>query len=127
MNCTEVAAEDLAVRYVAGQLSDAEKEAYEGHYFECDACFRELEILRAARKVLAAEGPPADRARKPEALPRWLAIAAALMAATAVAVWVGGTRGTAPDEARSSPGPGLAASPSPAADTAREAELVQMA
>ena len=127
MNCSEVSAADMAARYVGVHLSDAETEAYEGHYFECDACFRELEILRAAGKVLAADAVPAGLARKPAALPRWLAIAAALLAATTVALWLNGNRGTVPDEARSLPSPGIAASPSPAIDTAREAELVRMA
>ena len=127
MNCSEVAAADLPVRYLAGHLSDAEREAYEGHYFECDACFRELEVLRTAGKVLAEQGTRSGGTRTPAAVPRWLPIAAALLAASTVALWLTSGRGTVPEEARSSPGPGLAASPAPPGENAREAELVRLA
>ena len=86
MNCDEVAAADLPSRYLAEDLGDAEREAYEEHYFECDACFGELEILRTTQAVLGREAPSARvRTRVPARL--WLPIAAALAAAVTLAVW----------------------------------------
>jgi tetratricopeptide (TPR) repeat protein len=86
MKCDEVEAADLPARYLAGDLGDAEREAYEEHYFGCDACFGELEILRTTQAVLADEAP-SGRGRKRVSVLRWLPIAAALAAGTTLAVW----------------------------------------
>jgi tetratricopeptide (TPR) repeat protein len=86
MNCEEVAAADLPARYLAGDLGDAEREAYESHYFECDACFGELEILRTTQAVLRQEAP-SGRVRRRLPVRLWLPIAAALAAAVTFAAW----------------------------------------
>jgi len=86
--CDNVAADDLAERYVLGQLSPAEQEAYERHYFECDRCFGDLRSLQAIHAALQ-QHPRAARSRKDE--PRqWLwrgwAIAGAVAASLVVVV-----------------------------------------
>jgi hypothetical protein len=86
MKCDEVAAADLPSRYLTGDVGDAEREAYEEHYFECDACFRELEILRTTQAVLAPEAAPTV-VRGRVLARRWLPVAAALAAAATLAVW----------------------------------------
>ena len=49
MNCQQAAEAELAERYVLGDLSDAEQEAFERHYFECARCFEDLESRPRAR------------------------------------------------------------------------------
>jgi TolA-binding protein len=50
--CDNVAADNLAERYVLGGLGPAEQEAYELHCFECDRCFVELRSLQAIQAAL---------------------------------------------------------------------------
>jgi Putative zinc-finger len=46
-------------RYVLGELTQEEREAFEGHYFDCSACFEQVKLstqfLRHARQVLDPE------------------------------------------------------------------------
>lgn len=46
-------------RYVLGELTQDEREAFEGHYFDCSACFEQVKLsaqfLRHAREVLDPE------------------------------------------------------------------------
>jgi hypothetical protein len=46
-------------RYVLGELTPEEREAFEGHYFDCSACFDQVKLsaqfLRQAREVLDPE------------------------------------------------------------------------
>jgi anti-sigma factor RsiW len=49
----------MAERYVLGELTDAERDAYETHFFGCRACAEEIsstaEFIDAARMVLKVE------------------------------------------------------------------------
>lgn len=89
MHCERVMREGLSEKYVSGELGEADREAYERHYFECDRCSNELEALvlvraeleRSARRAVEAS-PPAGRSRAP-----WLALAAAAIIVMAVAVY----------------------------------------
>lgn len=51
-----------AERYVLGELTPSEREAFEGHYFDCAACFEQVEagaqFLGRAREVLDREPEP---------------------------------------------------------------------
>src|SRR5688572_19600304 len=130
MTCDQVAKDDVPARYLSGVLEGAEREAYELHYFECEACFRELEILRTAQAVLAKDAPRVDPVRKPDSVPRWLPIAAAVMAAATVALWWSSRQDNVPDQAArpspSSPGPSASsasAAPRTADDEARTEAL----
>ena len=60
LTCEAVARESLVERYVASQLGEPEREAFELHYFGCDACFQEMESLRLARQVLRHEPVAAE-------------------------------------------------------------------
>jgi TolA-binding protein len=86
-NCD--ATPDAAERYVTGSMSDAERAAFEEHFFTCDACFRTVQALQDARAVLdappaAVNAPPTQPSRR--GLPTtWLALAAMLV--LSVLVW----------------------------------------
>lgn len=51
-DCNSVATNDLAEKYLLGELGAAEQEAYELHYFECERCLVELQQLQAIQAVL---------------------------------------------------------------------------
>jgi tetratricopeptide (TPR) repeat protein len=93
MYCARIADDQVTERYLLGQLDDAEQEAFEQHFFECDECFSELEALQAAQQVLAIE--PVSRALQIEHPQRlrtwgWAVAAAAVVVIGLVAVlwWV---------------------------------------
>ena len=87
MNCGVIVRDEFAERYLLGDLSPAEQEAYEQHYFECARCFAELRRLQAVRDVLRAD-PPALPAPKKETVrnPWWGWAAAGAVAVSLVAV-----------------------------------------
>jgi len=70
MDCSLIVRDELAERYLLGELSPVQQEAYETHYFDCARCFGELRHLRAIRDVLRTAPPLAPvpitkRARTP--------------------------------------------------------------
>ena len=52
MDCPLRSGSDLAERYVAGTLSEAEQSAFEAHYFTCTACLAEVQLLQDVRDGL---------------------------------------------------------------------------
>lgn len=46
MNCAQVVQEDIAEKYLLGELGAAEQEAFESHYFVCPRCLEEVEACR---------------------------------------------------------------------------------
>jgi hypothetical protein len=91
MDCGRVRAGGFAESYLAGDLDEAGRDEYEGHYFACTACFADLEKLRALQTELARSRAriEADAAAAPPQ-PwrwRWAAAAAASLAVVAGAVW----------------------------------------
>lgn len=98
MEHTYAVREQVAERYFLGELSAAEVDAFEAHYFECAACAEyvreELAMLEhgkdVARESRPAEVKPAAAARtvpaSKRAAPRW--VPAAIAAALAVAITI---------------------------------------
>jgi len=90
MDCTRVAREEIAERYLVGGLSDEDRIAFEEHYFECVGCFEELEALQAIQAELrrpGAENEPSSR----HSFIRWApaaGLAAAIVLAVGVVVWM---------------------------------------
>jgi tetratricopeptide (TPR) repeat protein len=80
MDCREVAAEDVAEAYVSGHLSGNEREAFEAHYFVCQACLERLEACAGLHRALVDQLAAArGRARRrPWAWGAVAAIAASL-------------------------------------------------
>lgn len=71
--CPETGDRDLAAAYVAGRLDEPEAEAFEAHWFECDACWsrvKRAEEVRAAFRGVEegeeGERPPRAAGEGPE-------------------------------------------------------------
>lgn len=85
MNCDDVRAQNLAERYVTGDLGDDERDAFEEHVFACPECLQELQVCQAIRAEVGAGVPdhgPMQETRKSWALPVALAASAAVIAVT---------------------------------------------
>ncbi len=52
MDCEQVKREELVERYLSGELSEAEQDVFEQHYFDCVRCFEELRVLRSLQAGL---------------------------------------------------------------------------
>ena len=52
MNCKVVTQEKIVERYSAAQLNEADTEAFEQHFFECEDCYRALQDHAAIRAAL---------------------------------------------------------------------------
>jgi hypothetical protein len=101
MEHEQATAEQLAERYFLGELSDAEAEAFEEHYFDCVRCAayvrEELALLESGRDVArAALAEKAAAAARPEnanvvsiklrrRTPVWIPAAAAAVLVVAIA------------------------------------------
>jgi len=89
--CAWIEREEIFERYVRDALADAERDAFEAHYFECAACLATLQAYKALHAALQASPAPAgNRAVLPVRRRSWgwalvpLAASAVLVAA---AVW----------------------------------------
>ena len=99
----EVEAQDLVGAYLAGRLTEAERDAFEAHYFSCAECLEQLEAAEdfeaGMRDVAAEDLRQAAAARTAVGVfaalallsrGRRLALAAALVALVALpALWLG--------------------------------------
>lgn len=105
IDCADVRDGDMVSRYLADRLSEPEAEAFEAHYFACEACWRAVEAAMALRATAGGEREPAARDASSGAAPapgrragwrRWIPAAAAAVVAVGVGVWLSGPGG-APD------------------------------
>jgi len=93
MDCATVRAEDIAERYLLGELNEAEQEVFEEHLIGCATCAYDLAGLCALKAELerGREQIVAEAAVRPSPWRRpWvLAVAAAVVAVAAgLGVWV---------------------------------------
>ena len=95
MNHDSIAAHDTAARYVADRLSTDEEREFETHLLDCPQCVEDVEQqlalrqgLRAAASDISTRQPVALSAapRGWPAAPRWLQVAAAVLAAVSLAL-----------------------------------------
>jgi tetratricopeptide (TPR) repeat protein len=56
MDCQEIRERHIADEYLAGRLRPDEAEAYEEHYFACDACLEDLRFRQTLSQQLEARG-----------------------------------------------------------------------
>lgn len=114
MDCTRIAADDVAEQYLLGHLAEEDREAYESHFFECERCFGELRTLESLRSDLqrvtriqgnqtghdarihadrtahqtTMDGATGDARRRPRVWP--LALAAGVIFGIGLAFWMAG-------------------------------------
>ncbi len=89
MDCGRVAREEIVETYVAGTLSEEEREAFEEHYFECARCLDDLQTLQAIRAELNRRRTDVEPGPV-RPLHRWVpavGLAAATLLAAAVWLW----------------------------------------
>lgn len=86
MDCDRARRDDLIERYLAGELSHAEQDALEEHYFACDLCLERLENVRAAQEALASSADQIEAQLSGHRHRRWWVIASGIAAALAIAV-----------------------------------------
>jgi tetratricopeptide (TPR) repeat protein len=55
MDCEKVRGQDLVTRYVAGDLSGEDMDAFEQHYFGCEECLSAVQIGQAIREGATKE------------------------------------------------------------------------
>ncbi len=56
MQCAKKNRNELIEDYLAGGLSNKEKEAFEEHFFDCNICFQELRLRQEVVDLIKAEG-----------------------------------------------------------------------
>ncbi len=93
MTCQAIQAAEITEKYVQGHLTEAEKQAFEKHFFDCAECFEQLQALQDLQAELARlqdararlPGARRKRRRRNHRAPKygWLGAAAAVMAAVA--------------------------------------------
>jgi len=86
MDCSRIARDEMAERYLLGELNPAEQEAYEKHFLECAPCSGELQRLQALCDVLRADPPLAPAPKEKRVRNPWWgwAMAGALAASVVV-------------------------------------------
>ncbi len=80
LTCSEVERDELDLKYLRGQLSPEQAEAFEAHYFGCDRCW---ELVHGGAQVRATR--PARPRRLP--LPWPVLAAAVLLGAVGIGLW----------------------------------------
>lgn len=87
MNCQRFSEERFAERYLLDDLREADREAFERHFFACDQCSAELETLRAVKERLKRDRGDVPRiALRPRPPIRWWWVVALAAAATATII-----------------------------------------
>ncbi len=56
VNCETVQSEQVVERYVLGQLGEAEQQAFEEHFFDCEACLEEVRMMQSLQAAAAERG-----------------------------------------------------------------------
>jgi TolA-binding protein len=116
MNCKWTARDEVFEQYVRDALAPDERDAFEEHFFACEACFDKLRTCQALQLELgaiSAEAPTPQTLRKSAWRWVWVPAAASLVVAAGLAMW---PRNPAPGPALAEPEAAVAAvAPQPAA------------
>lgn len=85
MKCEAILENEIATRYLRGELSEPDRDTYETHYFECERCFAELEALRLAQGELVRQASSirAEAIGTPRRAWNWMWIAGPALAGAA--------------------------------------------
>lgn len=105
MDCPLRSGHDLADAYVAGTLAEPDQAAYEEHFFSCQECFAQVQLLQQVRDGLRAAPARSNghhvRPRPWTSTP-WLGLAAAAALLAAFVYWY---RDETPSQAQREPTP----------------------
>jgi tetratricopeptide (TPR) repeat protein len=116
MNCNWTARDEVFEQYVRDALAPDERDAFEEHFFACEACFDKLRTCQALQLELgaiSAEAPAPQTVRKSAWRWVWVPAAASLVVAAGLAMW---PRNPDPGPAVAEPEAAVAtAAPQPAA------------
>ncbi len=63
MDCKQIEEQEVLERYLLDQLNEEELEEFEQHYFECGACFSQLQTTLTVRSELRHHSPARARVR----------------------------------------------------------------
>jgi hypothetical protein len=107
MDCEDIRRDGLAERYLRRDLTDVERDAYERHYFSCNACLEELETLEGLREAFRQAKTPG------RGIPAWAWVLAATLVLTVGIRWVWTFRQPPPAQTVQSPTPVLPAPAKP--------------
>ncbi len=89
MDCKQIEEKDVLERYLLNQLSECELEEFERHYFECGACFSQLQATLTIQSELRDYSPACPKVRGAFVRGMW-AWAPALVTAVllfAIGIW----------------------------------------
>ena len=115
MDCDVVAREEVLENYLMGRLDEDNREAFEAHYLGCSRCFEQLRGLRDIRGELRRLGADSARETRPS-YGRWASaagLAAALVMAAGLVLWMRPTAPSLPPDTPTSPSPPRAQAPGP--------------
>jgi TolA-binding protein len=101
MTCDDIERDEIAERYLLGRLSDADREEFEAHYFDCTRCLERLQVMEAAQAELARE--TASTNNPPAGSRPWWRAAAAVAAAAVIVLSVRVLQQTSPADAPTGP------------------------
>lgn len=129
MTCEHGKDHVLVEQYVHRRLSDADRDEFETHFLECEACFERVQNYRVMRQELAAVPLPAVASPPPTSLGltirAWLAVSAASAVMLAVvAALLTRTTPSPPPGAVADSEPSRSAPPAVVAPAESRAELV---
>ncbi len=91
MDCEQIKREEVVERYLLGQLSEAEQDAFELHYFECADCLEQVQAYGSLREELARQRAaiPAEAVRASTGWRwAWAAGAAAAVVVVSLGLWL---------------------------------------
>ena len=80
MLCRDVEENEIAERYLRGQLDSAAQDEFELHILDCSRCLASVELLQAVSEDLASRAPEIrTQASIPEPRARWSWVAVAVL------------------------------------------------
>jgi tetratricopeptide (TPR) repeat protein len=90
MTCEDVSRNELVEKYLLNQLSDADHDSFEEHYFECARCFSLLQTYRDLQAELGRNRQAADVTPAPRRWVwqwAWVPAMAVVLIAASVTLW----------------------------------------
>jgi tetratricopeptide (TPR) repeat protein len=129
MNCRQIIEGEIAEKYLLGELSEPDLEAFEQHYFECPRCFEELQSYRALQAELKQTGaviqraPVVQRAASPWA---WATAAAGVLLLIAIGYWLERPKPSSPSPSATAVVPAPKAEQPPSTSVPSLSELAEV-